>query len=291
MQARISTLTLSDGASSASNGLPGLSPYGTGSSQTQFNPLSQPWGPPGQGFPAEYQKEMYPSTSLGYERRHSVADRGSSAGSVYRAGQLNSPRSFAGTPQAPSDPWSRPGSRDPRNGPELERRGPIPASMHQQPAPYFNPSYYSGGYQQPYPPHPLYDSFGTGFRSSVTMPYSMPLNPYLTSGIPPMRPSKDQDPARGMRSALLDEFRSTSKSNKRFELKHIYGHIVEFSGDQHGSRFIQEKLETANSDEKDQVFREIEPNAVQLMKDVFGNYVIQKSLSMEIKFRRRCWQA
>lgn len=56
----------------------------------------------------------------------------------------------------------------------------------------------------------------------------------------------------------------------------IYNHIVEFSGDQHGSRFIQQKLETASSDEKDHVFREIEPNAVQLMKDVFGNYVIQK---------------
>ena len=55
-----------------------------------------------------------------------------------------------------------------------------------------------------------------------------------------------------------------------------FGHIVEFSGDQHGSRFIQSKLETANSDEKDQVFREVEPNAVQLMKDVFGNYVVQK---------------
>jgi mRNA-binding protein PUF3 len=51
---------------------------------------------------------------------------------------------------------------------------------------------------------------------------------------------------------------------------------VEFSGDQHGSRFIQHKLETANSDEKDQVFREIRPNALQLMTDVFGNYVIQK---------------
>ncbi len=56
----------------------------------------------------------------------------------------------------------------------------------------------------------------------------------------------------------------------------IYNHIVEFSGDQHGSRFIQQKLETANSDEKDRVFREIEPNAMQLMTDVFGNYVIQK---------------
>lgn len=29
---------------------------------------------------------------------------------------------------------------------------------------------------------------------------------------------------------------------------------------------------------KDQIFREIKPNATQLMKDVFGNYVIQKFL-------------
>lgn len=36
------------------------------------------------------------------------------------------------------------------------------------------------------------------------------------------------------------------------------------------------KLETANSDEKDIIFREIRPNSLQLMTDVFGNYVIQK---------------
>lgn len=53
-------------------------------------------------------------------------------------------------------------------------------------------------------------------------------------------------------------------------------HVVEFSGDQYGSRFIQQKLETANSAEKDLIFREIHPNALQLMTDVFGNYVIQK---------------
>lgn len=51
---------------------------------------------------------------------------------------------------------------------------------------------------------------------------------------------------------------------------------MEFSGDQHGSRFIQKELETANSDEKDQVFRELMSNSIQLMVDVFGNYVIQK---------------
>jgi len=52
---------------------------------------------------------------------------------------------------------------------------------------------------------------------------------------------------------------------------------VEFSGDQHGSRFIQQKLETASSDEKEVIFNEIVPhNALQLIQDVFGNYVIQK---------------
>ncbi|KAL1960044.1 hypothetical protein VTO42DRAFT_216 [Malbranchea cinnamomea] len=85
-----------------------------------------------------------------------------------------------------------------------------------------------------------------------------------------------EDSSQSLRSPLLEEFRANSKGSKRYELKDIYNHIVEFSGDQHGSRFIQQKLETANSDEKEQVFQEIKPNAIQLMMDVFGNYVIQK---------------
>ncbi|KAH6653979.1 armadillo-type protein [Truncatella angustata] len=92
----------------------------------------------------------------------------------------------------------------------------------------------------------------------------------------PVRPSRDQDPGKGIRSLLLEEFRKSHRNNKHYELKDIFGHVVEFSGDQHGSRFIQEKLKSANSDEKDLVFQEIKSNAVQLMKDVFGNYVIQK---------------
>ncbi|KKA18711.1 MRNA binding protein Pumilio 2 [Rasamsonia emersonii CBS 393.64] len=89
-------------------------------------------------------------------------------------------------------------------------------------------------------------------------------------------PHRDHDPSQVVRSPLLEEFRSNTKGNKKYELKDIYNHIVEFSGDQHGSRFIQQKLETANSDEKEQVFREIQPNSLQLMTDVFGNYVVQK---------------
>ncbi|KAJ3037543.1 mRNA binding protein puf3 [Rhizophlyctis rosea] len=82
------------------------------------------------------------------------------------------------------------------------------------------------------------------------------------------------DPGHGIRSALLEDFRNNK--NKKYELRDIVGNIVEFSGDQHGSRFIQQKLETANSEEKQLVFDEILPNALQLMTDVFGNYVIQK---------------
>ena len=77
-------------------------------------------------------------------------------------------------------------------------------------------------------------------------------------------------------SNTLYNFRNASKMQRRFELREIYGHVVEFSGDQHGSRFIQQKLETANSDEKDKIFREIQEDCLQLMQDVFGNYVIQK---------------
>ncbi|CAI7573175.1 unnamed protein product [Penicillium bialowiezense] len=90
------------------------------------------------------------------------------------------------------------------------------------------------------------------------------------------RTQRDADTTQVVRSPLLEEFRANSKGNKRYELKDIYNHVVEFSGDQHGSRFIQQKLETANSDEKEQVFREIQPNCLQLMTDVFGNYVVQK---------------
>jgi len=35
----------------------------------------------------------------------------------------------------------------------------------------------------------------------------------------------------------LEEFRTNK--NRKWELSDIQGHVVEFSGDQHGSRFIQ----------------------------------------------------
>lgn len=74
-------------------------------------------------------------------------------------------------------------------------------------------------------------------------------------------------------SSLLDEFKNKARS---FELSDIVGHMVQFSTDQYGSRFIQQKLETASAEEKMKIFPEMIPHARTLMTDVFGNYVIQK---------------
>ncbi|TGZ65744.1 hypothetical protein CRM22_005714 [Opisthorchis felineus] len=78
------------------------------------------------------------------------------------------------------------------------------------------------------------------------------------------------------RSALLEEFRNSNGRFQQVTLSQLRDHMVEFARDQHGSRFIQQKLETASTAEKNAVFAEILPHSGKLMTDVFGNYVIQK---------------
>ncbi|XP_023720641.1 pumilio homolog 2 isoform X2 [Cryptotermes secundus] len=99
----------------------------------------------------------------------------------------------------------------------------------------------------------LFTKLGTGTRASG------------------VAPTLEKPPGR---SRLLEDFR-----NNRFpslQLRDLANHIVEFSQDQHGSRFIQQKLERATVSEKQMVFSEILTAAYSLMTDVFGNYVIQK---------------
>lgn len=76
------------------------------------------------------------------------------------------------------------------------------------------------------------------------------------------------------RSTLLDDFRNNRCPH--LQLADLGTHVVEFAKDQHGSRFIQQKLERAPEKEKQQVFEEVISHAQNLMTDVFGNYVIQK---------------
>ncbi|CDY36049.1 BnaC03g41490D [Brassica napus] len=76
------------------------------------------------------------------------------------------------------------------------------------------------------------------------------------------------------RHSFLDELKSPNA--RKLELSDIAGRVVEFSVDQHGSRFIQQKLEHCSDEERASVFSEVLPQASKLMTDVFGNYVIQK---------------
>jgi hypothetical protein len=78
------------------------------------------------------------------------------------------------------------------------------------------------------------------------------------------------------RSSLLEEFRASKLRN--FELADIVEHCDEFCRDQHGSRFIQTKLEIAPPSETEIVFNALLPTALSLMTDLFGNYVVQKFL-------------
>jgi len=142
----------------------------------------------------------------------------SPAGSDYRRG-LNSPKyySTAGTPPSGSDQIYRPSSRGPRapQGPsELDRRL---QNIHfaQQAQAYM----YGNQFHGQYPPH-AYDYPPQNFRQgSVPYGYPMPMPPYPPTQAIPTRPAKDQDVGVGVRSVLLEEFRSNSKSNKRYELK------------------------------------------------------------------------
>ncbi|CCO27658.1 Maternal protein pumilio OS=Drosophila melanogaster GN=pum PE=1 SV=2 [Rhizoctonia solani AG-1 IB] len=94
-------------------------------------------------------------------------------------------------------------------------------------------------------------------------------------GFAPLRHDLTMDPSATGRSPLLEQFRADK--SKTWQLRDIRGHVSEFCGDQHGSRFIQQKLETATEEEKEAVFSELAPGSfLSLMTDVFGNYVVQK---------------
>lgn len=83
-----------------------------------------------------------------------------------------------------------------------------------------------------------------------------------------------QDAEASGRSRLLEDFRNNRLPN--LQLPDIVKHVVEFAQDQHGSRFIQQKLERVGAADKQAIFGEIVSASHGLMMDVFGNYVVQK---------------
>lgn len=92
-------------------------------------------------------------------------------------------------------------------------------------------------------------------------------SPNTSALFPALKKNMGVDKCQG-RSRLLEDFRNNRYPN--LQLRDLVSHIVEFSQDQHGSRFIQQKLERATPSDKQMVFAEILNASYSLMTDVFG---------------------
>lgn len=80
-------------------------------------------------------------------------------------------------------------------------------------------------------------------------------------------------------SHLLEDFRLNPR-NSQLELSDIVSKVVEFSCDQHGSKFIQRKIMHATEARKAAVFAEVHTRLNVLAFNMFGNYVIQRFLEV-----------
>ncbi|GAB7365706.1 hypothetical protein MBLNU230_g7044t1 [Neophaeotheca triangularis] len=217
-----------------------------------------------QDYPAQSHAAHFPvptnGVDWGYGRSHATSPM--------------SPKSY----DPPSGPRSQFGLPAYQHGTPLtvSKRDPVAVEQHH----YYDPRMPSMMAMQARNPYAFFNPYAVPNALQVNGPppfYGSNMMPISMTGMELQTTSRDVAPVEaGVQSALMYEFKTNNKTNKRYELKDIFDHIAEFSGDQHGSRLIQQKLETANSDDKERVFREIQPNAIQLMTDVFGNYVIQK---------------
>lgn len=86
----------------------------------------------------------------------------------------------------------------------------------------------------------------------------------------------DDANANGNRSAALLEVRKHGTKCK-LSVAEVLANVVEFATDQHGSRYLQTKLDDLNNEEEKQaIFTSLIPEVPRLASDVFGNFVVQK---------------
>lgn len=83
--------------------------------------------------------------------------------------------------------------------------------------------------------------------------------------------------------AWLEEFRHNKAAHANLSLMDVIqrGVLLDLAMDQYGSRFIQQKLDSASHEEKQAAFDQLFDHTLRLCSDVFGNYVVQKFLDRE----------
>lgn len=80
-----------------------------------------------------------------------------------------------------------------------------------------------------------------------------------------------------VRSDELNEVRKAGQGKCKLTLEQVLPQAIEFAADQHGSRFLQTKMEeSTDAAEKLAAYEAILPQTKLLSKDQFGNFVIQK---------------
>lgn len=71
---------------------------------------------------------------------------------------------------------------------------------------------------------------------------------------------------------------SSSQPYSDMELDDVQGQLFEYAIDQYGSRFLQQRISTADEIELEAAFKELRPYLRELSTHVFGNYIVQKVL-------------
>ncbi len=71
---------------------------------------------------------------------------------------------------------------------------------------------------------------------------------------------------------------SSSQLYADLELDDVRGQLFEYAVDQYGSRFLQQRISTADEFEQAIAFKELRPYFRELSTHVFGNYIVQKFL-------------
>ncbi|KAL0211810.1 hypothetical protein RCL1_005436 [Eukaryota sp. TZLM3-RCL] len=107
--------------------------------------------------------------------------------------------------------------------------------------------------------------------------------PQFSTNAPPFspkRPLPSTTTPTSTANSLLSPQRANTDRYKGMTISHFVGSLDKLCCDQHGSRFIQERLDEATDEEKEMVFTELRPVLLRMALEPFGNYVIQKFFSV-----------